>query len=158
MKRAITIAIAIASSATVAWAAEVAPGDVVYEDGTVEQSLTGAPGDPEKGATIMKDRAAGNCISCHEVTALNDAQWHGNIGPILDGAGDRWSQEQLRAIVTSAKQVFPDSMMPSYYRVDGFIRPGDDFTGNAPDGPLEPLLTAQQVEDVVAFLMIQKDQ
>ncbi len=158
MKKAITTGIAVALSPIAVWAADVAPGQIVYEDGTVEQSLTGAPGDPENGAIIMKTKSSGNCISCHEVTALKDAQWHGNIGPVLDGAGDRWSEAQLRAIVTNAKEVFPESMMPSYYRVDGFTRPGNAYTGKAPDGPIEPLLTAQQVEDVVAFLSTQKDE
>ncbi|AVO39662.1 sulfur oxidation c-type cytochrome SoxX [Pukyongiella litopenaei] len=157
MKQIIATVIAVAVPAMAATADETAPADVVNADGIVEQSLTGVPGDPENGAVIMKTKSAGNCISCHEVTALKDAQWHGNIGPVLDGAGDRWEEAQLRAILTDAKSVFPDSMMPSYYKVDGFTRPGDAFTGKAPSGPLEPLLNAQQIEDVIAFLLTQKE-
>lgn len=156
MKTAITAAIAITSSAFAAWAGEVAPKDVSYTDGAVEESLTGVPGDPEKGAEVMKTKSMGNCISCHEVSALSDAPFHGEIGPMIDGAGDRWTEAELRGIVSNAKNMFPDTMMPAYYKVDGFIRPGNGFTGNAGEEPLDPLLTAQQIEDVVAFLMTQK--
>ena len=48
--------------------------------------------------------------------------------------------------------------MPAYYKVDGFVRPGNAYTGKAPEGPLDPLLSAQQIEDVVAFLVTLKEQ
>ena len=106
----------------------------------------------------MKTKSAGNCISCHEVSALEDAPFHGEIGPMLDGAGDRWSEAHLRGIVANAKMTFPGTMMPAYYKTKGFVRPGDAFTGNAAEEPLPPLLTAQQIEDVVAFLMTLKEE
>ncbi|MDR9393123.1 sulfur oxidation c-type cytochrome SoxX [Roseovarius sp. SYSU LYC5161] len=159
MKTAITTMIALATTAVTAGAGEVAPQDVSFGDyGSVEQSLTGKPGDPENGAVVMKTKSIGNCISCHEVSALKDAPFHGEIGPSLDGAGDRWSEADLRGIVTNAKNMFPGTMMPAYYKVEGFIRPGDAYTGTAAEEPLPPLLTAQQVEDVVAFLMTQKEE
>ena len=92
-----------------------------------------------------------------DVDALSQLQWHGEIGPPLNGAADRWTEAQLRGIVANAKMMFPDSMMPSFYKVEGFIRPGDGFTGDPAEPPLEPLLTAQQVEDVVAFLKTLKE-
>ncbi|WP_425053307.1 sulfur oxidation c-type cytochrome SoxX [Psychromarinibacter sp. S121] len=134
-----------------------APSDVVYEDGAVAMSLTGVPGDPENGRSIM-NKGAGNCIACHEVTALADLPFHGEIGPMLDGAADRWTEAELRGIVANAKVMFPESMMPSFYRTDGYIRPGDAYTGKAAPTPLEPLLTAQEIEDVVAFLMTLKEE
>jgi len=159
MKTRITTALAVLASATVVSAGEVAPEDMTFgEYGAVEQSLTGKPGNPENGAVVMKTKSIGNCISCHEVTALKDAPFHGEIGPMLDGAGDRWSQAQLRGIVANAKNTFPGTMMPAYYKTAGYVRPGKAFTGKAAEEPLPPLLTAQQIEDVVAFLMTQTEE
>jgi sulfur-oxidizing protein SoxX len=101
----------------------------------------------------MTTKASGNCIACHQATVLESAQFLGTVGPSLDGVADRWSEAELRGIVANAKMAFPDSMMPAFYKTTGFIRPGNAFTGKAPDGPLPPLLTGQQIEDVVAFLM-----
>ena len=66
---------------------------------------------------------------------------------------ERWEEADLRGIVANAKMTFPDTMMPAFYKSEGYIRPGDAFTGKAGTEPLEPLLTAQEVEDVVAYLM-----
>lgn len=148
---------AVLMTAVCAAAEDVAPDEVTFgEYGAVETSLTGTAGDPENGAEVMKARSMGNCIACHQVSALSDAPFHGEIGPMLDGAGDRWSEAELRGIVSNAKMTFPESMMPAYYKSSGFIRPGDAFTGKAGEEPLPPLLSAQQIEDVVAFLMTQK--
>lgn len=153
MKLSTTFLAAVVLTAGAAQAGPVAPGDVQFgEYGSVTESLTGVPGDPENGAKVMKTKSIGNCISCHEVTALNDAPFHGEIGPALDGAADRWGEAELRGILANAKMTFPGTMMPAYYKVDGFTRPGDAYTGKAPEGELDPLLTAQQIEDVVAFL------
>ena len=153
MKLSTTFLAAVVLTAGAAQAGPVAPGDVQFgEYGGVTESLTGVPGDPENGAKVMKTKSIGNCISCHEVTALNDAPFHGEIGPALDGAADRWGEAELRGILANAKMTFPGTMMPAYYKVDGFTRPGDAYTGKAPEGELDPLLTAQQIEDVVAFL------
>lgn len=138
--------------ATSAFAEAVKPTDVVYVDGAVEVSLSGQPGDPAAGEEIM-NKGAGNCIACHQVTALEYLPFHGEIGPSLDGAADRWSTAELRGIVSNAKVMFPESRMPSFYRTEGFTRLGDAYTGKAhPAGEVQPLLTAQQVEDVVAYL------
>lgn len=131
----------------------VGPKDVTYDDyGAVETSLSGAPGDPQRGAEIMVTRSKGNCIACHQVTALDYAPFHGEVGPSLDGAGARWSEADLRGIVSNAKMMFDGTVMPAFYKVDGFVRPGNAFTGKAAEGELPPLLTAQEIEDVVAFL------
>lgn len=143
-------------AAVAATAEEVAPMNVMYEDGAVSKSLSGMPGDPASGAEIM-NKGAGNCIACHQVTALEHLPFHGEIGPSLDGAADRWSEAELRGIVANAKNWFPDTMMPAFYKTEGFIRLGNAYTGKAHEGEVEPLLTAQQVEDVVAFLMTLKE-
>ncbi|WP_135501723.1 sulfur oxidation c-type cytochrome SoxX [Roseovarius aestuariivivens] len=151
--------LAAALVATPLIAGDVTPASVTYgEYGQIEDSLTGQPGDAENGALVMKTKSIGNCIACHQVTALNDAPFHGEIGPMLDGVGDRWGEAELRGIVANAKKMFPGTIMPAYFKNEGYIRPGDAYTGEAPEGPLDTLLTAQQIEDVVAFLMTQKEQ
>lgn len=137
-------------------AADVAPSAVVFEDGAVSDSLSGMAGNPDEGRTIM-NKGAGNCIACHQVTALSDLAFHGDVGPSLDGVADRRSEAELRGIVTNAKEMFPESVMPSFYKTEGFIRPGNAYTGKAAEGELEPLLTAQQIEDVVSFLLTLKE-
>jgi sulfur-oxidizing protein SoxX len=144
--------------AAVAQAADVAPDAVSHDEyGGGEASLTGVAGDAARGAEIMTNRGLGNCIACHEVSALSHAQWHGEVGPPLDGAGDRWTEADLRGIVVNSKMVFDGTIMPAYYKVSGFTRPGDMYTGKAAPADLPPVLTAQQVEDVVAFLLTLKD-
>jgi sulfur-oxidizing protein SoxX len=144
-------------SAAGAGLADTAPSEVKFEDGAVAESLTGGPGDPEMGRKIMGSRSMGNCVACHAVSALSDVQWHGEVGPPLDGVGSRWSEAELRGIVANAKMMFPGSMMPSFYKTEGYIRPSDGFTGEAARGELDPILTAQQIEDVVSFLQTLQD-
>lgn len=150
-------AIMLVCAVSAAQAETVGPDDVVFEDGAVAASLTGQPGNAANGAVLM-DKGSGNCIACHNVSALSELQFQGDVGPMLDGVADRWSEAELRGIVSNAKMMFDGTVMPSFYRTSGFTRPGDAFTGKAPSGALEPLLTAQEVEDVVAFLMTLKDE
>lgn len=146
-----TLALAVSLGAAGAVAADVvAPADVVFVDGAVEQSLTGVAGNPEEGAKVFSSRSMGNCVACHEITT-NDAAFPGNVGPMLDGVGERWNEAELRGIVADAKKMYEGSVMPSFYKVDGFIRPGDGYTGKAATD-IQPVLSAQQIEDVVAFL------
>ena len=153
MKRAHTTVAVFAALALPAVAQEVAPIQVEWVDEvTIPQSLSGVPGDVENGKVLM-NKGAGNCIACHAVTELAHLQWHGEIGPSLDGVADRWTEAELREIVADAKRMFPESMMPSFYKTEGFIRPGNAYTGKPAEGELEPLLTAQEIEDVVAYLM-----
>lgn len=141
------------------WAEMVAPKDVKFdESGAVEMSLTGKPGNAEAGAKVVGSKKAGNCVACHVVSALADIPFQGEIGPALDGAADRWSEAELRGILANSKMTFEGTMMPAYYKVDGFIRPGNAYTGKAAEGPLDPLLSAEQIEDVVAFLSTLKDE
>lgn len=145
---------AIAVAASAASADVVAPQDVSYgEYGEVEASLTGAPGDPAKGRQVFSQRSMGNCVACHTVTEmLGDVAWHGNVGPSLDGVADRWTEADLRGIVANAKNVYDGTIMPSFYKTTGYIRPGEGFTRKPATEPLPPLLTAEQIEDVVAYL------
>lgn len=152
MKRITFIGVCLAL-ATPTFAEDVAPDDVVYgEYGEIEASLSGVAGDAVAGREIMVARGKGNCIACHEVTALKDEPFHGEVGPMLDGVGERWTAAELRGLVANAKMTYEGTVMPAFYRTSGFTRPGDAYTGKAATGPLSPLLTAQEIEDVVAYL------
>ena len=149
---------ALGLMASVAFAEEVLPTAVSFnDDGAVEQSLSGTPGDAANGRKIVGDKKQGNCVACHQVSDLADVPFQGEIGPMLDGAGERWSEAELRGIVANAKIMFEDSMMPSFYKTEGFIRPGNAYTGKAADDTFGPLLSAQQIEDVVAYLVTLKE-
>lgn len=154
MKRHITLVAGLALAATTTHADVTSPDDVMTNEyGDIAESLSGVAGDPVRGIEVMTDRGLGNCIACHQVTDLDAFAFHGEVGPSLDGVGDRWDAAALRGIIVNAKAVFPESVMPSFYRVSGFTRPGDGYTGNAAEGPLSPILEAQDVEDVVAYLL-----
>jgi sulfur-oxidizing protein SoxX len=156
----LTVLTAVAVLAAGAASAEtVAPGDIQFgEYGEVEVSLTGVAGDADNGRTIMINRGKGNCIACHEVTALKDSPFHGEVGPMLDGVGGYRSAGELRGIVANAKMAFEGTVMPAFYKTSGFIRPGNGYTGkSAKEEDLMPILTAQEIEDVVAYLLTLQD-
>jgi sulfur-oxidizing protein SoxX len=157
MKAGILVAATATLIAGGAFAADIDPSQIVWTDTAIEASLTGVPGTPEEGIKVFTSRSIANCVACHEVSALPNVQFPGDVGPSLDGAGDRWTEAELRGLIVDAKQMFDGTIMPSFYKTTGFTRPGDAYTGKAPAGPLDPLITAQQVEDVVAFLMTLKD-
>ena len=141
-----------------AFADTVAPDSVTYDEyGAVEASLTGTPGDAAKGRELMINRGKGNCVACHAVTALEDAPFHGEVGPPLNGVGGYRTEAELRGIVANAKMTFEGTVMPAFYKTSGFTRPGDGYTGKAAQGEIEPILSAQEIEDVVAFLMTLQD-
>ncbi|MDQ2992520.1 MAG: sulfur oxidation c-type cytochrome SoxX, partial [Candidatus Eremiobacteraeota bacterium] len=114
----------------------------VVSDG-IPVSLTGHPGDPAEGRKVVEDRKLGNCLSCHAFPIA--AEDPGNIGPDLHGVGMRLSPAELRLRVVNMKVLDPQTIMPAYYRVTGLRDVGTAFAE-------KPILTAQQVEDVVAFL------
>ena len=117
---------------------------------SIPNSLTGEPGDPENGRTIAIERRLGNCLACHQVPALADVPFHGDVGPSLAGVANRYSEGELRLLVVDPKVVNPDSIMPAFHRSDGLFRVMAEFEG-------KPILSAQQVEDVVAFLRTLED-
>ncbi len=153
------LCLAAAMSVTLAAPAlpETAPMDVAYTEGRIETSLTGTPGDAANGIKVMTTAALGNCVACHTIAALPDVQFPGDIAPPLDGVADRWGEAELRGIVANAKMTFDGSFMPAFYKTEGFIRPGGGYTGKAPEGALPPILTGQQIEDVVAYLLTLKE-
>lgn len=149
----------VLAATSVAWADPVPPANVEYNEYFgVEASLTGTPGDPAKGREIFASRAAGNCVACHSVTEMmDDVAWHGNVGPSLDGVADRWEESDLRGIVVNAKNIYDGTIMPAFYKTTGYIRPGEGYTTKPASEPLPPILSAEQIEDVVAYLMTLKE-
>ncbi|MBN7785302.1 MULTISPECIES: sulfur oxidation c-type cytochrome SoxX [Ponticoccus] len=149
---ALTAALALTAGAV--WAQDVAPTDVSYSEyGEVATPLTAEAGDAERGMQVFSQRSQGNCVACHVVEQYPDIAFQGEVGPPLSGVGGYRSAEELRGIVANAKMTFPDTVMPAFYKTTGFIRPGDAYTGKAASGDLPPILSAQQIEDVVAFLL-----
>jgi sulfur-oxidizing protein SoxX len=114
-------------------------------NGAIPEPLTGQPGDAERGRRIVVDREGGDCIICH-VMPLPQRQFHGTIGPPLDDVGNRYIAGELRLRVVDPKAFNPDTIMPAYYRVEGLHRVRERYRG-------KPILTAQQVEDIVTYLL-----
>lgn len=143
--------LAVAAITVGASAGPVAPGEVKIADGKIAASLTGKPGNAVKGREWFANRKLGNCLACHNNPDLSkEEQFHGEVGPSLEGVAGRWDEAQLRGIVVNAKQSLnPDTLMPAFYRDSGFERPLKGFDGKS-------ILTAEQVEDIVAYLMTLK--
>lgn len=151
MKLLVLTSAMVALTATGALADTVAPSAVNYVDGEVAMSLTGVAGDPIAGREVFKGRKLGNCLACHVNGDMPEESFHGEVGPPMDGAGSRWSEAQLRAIVTNSKMVFEDTIMPAFYRDAGYNRTLEGFEGKS-------ILSAQQVEDVIAYLQTLNDE
>ena len=116
---------------------------------SISVSLTGAAGDPARGRAIVLDRRLGACLLCH-TGPFTEERFRGTLAPDLSGASSRWSAGQLRLRLVDASRLNPSTIMPPYYRVDGLARIGNSWTG-------KPMLTAEQIEDMVAFLATLRD-
>ena len=134
--------------------AETAAKDVVFgELGEVAESLTGVPGDPKAGYEAATTRGLGNCMACHVAEGWSHMALPGNIGPELTGVANRWNEAELRGILTNAKKTFPESFMPSFYNLDNIVRHGEGYTGKAAKSLDVTIMSAQQVEDILALLL-----
>ena len=116
--------------------------------GAIPQPLTDQPGDPESGRRVVLDRQSGDCIVCHAMP-LPQRQFHGTLGPPLDGVGSRYTAGELRLRLVDPKVVNAHTVMPAYYKVAGLTRVLPRYQDR-------PILTAQQIEDVVAYLLTLK--
>ena len=123
--------------------------DVVIDGDAIPASLTGGPGDAERGLAVFTGRDQGHCVLCHAVEGL-DTEFQGNVGPALTGLGDRLTPGQIRLRIADAQSIWPETLMPSYYRVSGLSQVAPEYQG-------EPALSAQQIEDLVAWLSGLKD-
>jgi len=110
----------------------------------VPASLTGAAGDAARGRAIVLNRHAGLCLLCH-TGPFPEERFQGTIAPDLKGVGARLSEGQIRLRIIDPGRVNAATMMPAYYRTEGLARVAPAFRGKT-------VLTAEQIEDVVAFL------
>ena len=124
-------------------ALELRPYTIVGD--AIPAPLTGAKGDATRGRAIVGNRQVGLCLLCHS-GPFPEEKFQGTLAPDLKGAGTRWSEGQLRLRIVDSSRLYPNTMMPAYYRIDGLTRVAPAFAG-------KPVLAAEQIEDVVAYLV-----
>ncbi|UYN95475.1 MAG: sulfur oxidation c-type cytochrome SoxX [Enhydrobacter sp.] len=112
-------------------------------------SLTGVAGDAVRGRAIVANRTVGLCLLCH-TAPIAEERFQGNLAPDLAGTGARWSEGELRLRLMDASRLNPDTIMPPYYRTENLRRVARSAAG-------KPILTAEQIEDVVAYLVTLKE-
>lgn len=110
----------------------------------IPESLTGAPGDAARGRAIVVDRTRGLCLLCH-TGPFPEERFQGNLAPDLAGVGGRLGSGQLRLRLVDGRVLNPETIMPPYYSLTGLTRVGRPWQGR-------PILSAAEIEDVVAFL------
>jgi sulfur-oxidizing protein SoxX len=120
----------------------------VVGDG-IPTPLTADKPNVENGRRVVTERQSGLCVLCHS-GPFPEARFQGDLAINLAGTGSRWTEAQLRLRLVDAAQINPQTIMPSYYRIDGLQRVGWQWRG-------QPVLSAQQIEDVVAFLRTLRD-
>lgn len=146
----IGIAAAMALTLSVAKADVVKPEDVKFDENIVSASLTGVAGNATKGKKWFSNRKLGNCLACHANSAMSGEPFHGEVGPTLDDVAARYSAPELRGILVNSKlALHEDTIMPGFYRVDFGSRIKKKFKGKT-------ILSAQQVEDILAYLQTLK--
>ncbi|MGB3719021.1 MAG: sulfur oxidation c-type cytochrome SoxX [Proteobacteria bacterium] len=141
-------AVVLALGLSAAWAAaeDYAPllPESRFVGDEIPEPLTDTPGDPARGRQIVLNREVGNCLICHKVPEPEE-RFQGELGPDLSGVGSRLTAGQLRLRIVDQNRLNPRTVMPPYYRVDRLSLVAKQYRG-------KPVLTAQQVEDVVAYL------
>lgn len=135
---------------SIALPAEADPDYVVAGDGITAPLAGAVAGDAARGRALVANRQASLCLLCH-TGPIPEERFQGNLAPDLQGAGQRWSAAQLRLRIVGANHFNPMTIMPSYYKTDGLNRVAPGFQGKT-------ILTAQQIEDVVAWLLTLKEQ
>jgi sulfur-oxidizing protein SoxX len=125
--------------------ATAAEGTVPYvvQGDAIPEPLTTVPGEPARGREVVTGRDA-NCLLCHAIPETGE-RFMGNVAPSLSAVGTRLTPGQLRLRVVDPTRLKPDVAMPAYYRTQGLDRVMEPYRG-------KPVLSAQQVEDVVAYL------
>jgi L-cysteine S-thiosulfotransferase len=120
-----------------------------HADDTMPNSLTGAKGDPARGRAIVANRQVGLCLLCHS-GPFPEERFQGNLAPDLRGVASRFSEGQMRLRIVEPARFNPATMMPAYHRIEGLARVAPAYRG-------KPILSTEQIEDVVAFLMTLRD-
>lgn len=114
------------------------------QSGAINEPLTGASSDAARGKEVLMGRD-GNCLLCH-AAAETGARFMGNLAPPLSGVGSRLSAGQLRLRIADSMRLNPETIMPSYYRTARLNRVAEPWRG-------KPILSAQQIEDLIAYLL-----
>jgi L-cysteine S-thiosulfotransferase len=114
---------------------------------SIDEPLTASPGDPARGREIVAGRD-GNCLFCHAIPESRE-RFMGNIGPPLSGVGSKLTAGQLRLRIADPTRLKADVVMPAYHRVEALDQVARQYRGR-------PILDAQQVEDVIAYLLTLK--
>jgi sulfur-oxidizing protein SoxX len=115
----------------------------VIADG-IPEAIGGARGSAERGRELILGREAANCVLCHAVPEPG-VRFSGNVGPPLGGVARTFSVAQLRLRIVDNMRVNPTTIMPSYYRIEGYNQVAGAYRG-------KPILDAEQIEDIVAYL------
>ena len=140
-------ALLLGLSALAASAQDLAPYTV--QGDAIAAPLAGLVGDAARGRAIVANRQVGLCLLCHSAP-IPEERFQGDLAPSLAGTGARWSQGQLRLRLVDPRRLMPSTTMPAYHRTDGLQQVGAPWRG-------KPLLDAQQIEDVVAWLATLKE-
>ncbi len=111
----------------------------------MDQPLTDTPGDAARGLTLVRDMTRASCLICHALP-IPDEPDQGDIGPALAGVANRYAAGELRLRLVDARRINPDTVMPPYHATDGLNRVLGRFQG-------QPIYSAQEVEDVLAYLL-----
>jgi L-cysteine S-thiosulfotransferase len=147
VRRCALLLLLCAAAGTVASGQPLRPYVIV--DDAIPASLTGTRGDPERGRAIVVARQ-NTCLLCHS-GPFPEERFQGNLSPSLKGTGARWNEGQLRLRLVDASRLNAKTIMPSYYRVEGLNRVAPAWRG-------KPILSAEQIEDVVAYLATLRDE
>lgn len=147
------LGVAVLATAGVAEPTYVAADELVkfsiVDGNSIPDSLTGKAGDPVKGREVAIHRQKGNCLACHTLP-VPEQPYHGEVGPDLNGVSGRLSEGEIRLRIVNPKYSNPNTIMPAFYRTEGLHMVAEKFEG-------KPMLSAEEVEDVVAYLMTLKE-
>ena len=142
MRLACALSLMLTTGMMTARAEGIAPF-IVTED-AIEAPLRGLAGEPARGALVVRNREAGNCLICHTIPDPKET-FQGNLAPLLAGVGSRLTPGQIRLRLVDPTIVNPKAIMPAYHRVAGFVNVDARYLG-------QPVLGAQEIEDAVAYL------
>ena len=121
-------------------------GKALGDEG-IPASLTGAKGDPARGRAIVANRQVGLCLLCH-TGPFPEERFQGNLAPDLREAA-RLTEAEIRLRLVDPARINPQTIMPAYYRAEGLANVAPAYRGKT-------VLTAEQIEDVVAYLLTLK--
>ncbi len=129
-------------------AAEQVAAYKVVDGVSIPKALTDTPGDAKRGREVAINRRQGNCLACHKLP-IPEQPFHGEVGPDLSEVGGTYNAGELRLRIVDPKSLNPATIMPAFYKTEGLNRVAKKFQGKT-------ILTAQQVEDIIAYLVTLK--